>query len=383
MNKKVIIIAVSIIVFFGSILAIILINKNSLEETPAEEPNNTVVENNETEEEAYDMTLSYEDVDKNKDKFEGIYSYDSYSIYNDGCDAANRELDVCQNKYGASLRLVNSSTKKSYITYPETVEPLNKKSEYPNYLFVDGDSKGLINTKYNTVITGYDEYSCAYYPGNEFTTCIKSDTTIVQKNKKFGVISLKDKYILLNTEYDYISEDGYGNFLVQKNDKMGLYSKTGKELLKLDYDFIGQNNAVGYIVIKGDKIEQYNKNIVSQTLSEKSLSNSFTKVTNSTVAGTIPLLNPDSYYWSGGSHFIKQDITLPYEVNSPDGSDYRFKYTGSKYTGTQFFIYSIYSGCYKTPYLYVVNGNTVDKIGANELDLPKNSDGSFKAFCYK
>ena len=163
---------------------------------------------------------------------------------------------------------------------------------------------------------------------------------------------------------------------------MGLYSSSGKELLPLEYDFIGQNDVIGYIAIKDSVIELYNKKIVKQKLKDTTLNDLFEKASKKSDYDFVYLTNPDSYFWSSGSHFIKQDVKTPYELDPENENVYRFKYVGGKYSGTQLMIFNVYSGCYGNPYLYIINGTIADKASGSELNIPKFNEDETINICF-
>ena len=267
-------------------------------------------------------------------------------------------------------------------------------------IFKDDDEEeyvGIFTKNHLDMLTGYDSYSCYMHTDSTFETCRVNEATIVQKNKNFGVISLTDFNTIIPVEYSFIFEIDNGNYLVEKNNKEGIISKTGEVLLDVSYDYVGFNKELGYIAIKGNNIEYYDTKLVKQELNDNTLSNLFDsklKVINDNVKkiytsedflfNSINISNANSYNYTGGSIITKQNINEPYYDNNVEkkNNNYRFKYTGSKYKGTQLMIFDVYDGCYKKPYIYVIDGTKVNIINSNEISIQKDENGHTTSYCF-
>ncbi len=362
--------------------------------------------------ETNDITLKL--FNNNKNEFSLLFKDGDYEVYKDNCGSGKGLETICKysdknksRKYNSYYAL-NTKTNTFFNTFSEDWSTSYDKKYY--FLLID-TSNGedynypLLNIKNKNVIDGYSELSCTFHSDIQFDVCKKSETIIgtnlakgtntYADSTKYGLISLKDKSNILKVIYDYMSEDENGNFLVQKDNKMGLFSSTGTELLKLEYDYIGYNEYFGYITVTGEDLKVYDNNLKLRNVDEKSLGDTFTKILNAhnecvqskidtEAVNYLSLSNPDSYLWSAGSIIIKHDINNPYYDNFVDkeNDSYRFKYTGKTYTGEKLIIYSIRGGCSGKPIMYVIEGSKAHKIDTKEISIKKDSEGNPAAFCF-
>ena len=358
--------------------------------------------------------VSLETFNNYKSSFTLLFKDGDYEIYKDNCSSDNSIDDICKytskdenKKYDAYYGL-NTKTNTFYNTIAESKNP-NSNNYYKLVNSNDENSSDynlpLVNIKDKIVIDGYYNLSCSFHSDIQFDTCNKSDTILAinadekegtyGKSTKYGLVSLKDKSKILDINYDYVSEDENGNFLVEKYNKMGLYSSTGEVLLNLDYDYIGYNEYFGYITIKGEDVKIYDNNINLMNISEREFRNIYTKILNETnecnktkenseKVNNLYLTNPDSNLWSSGSILTIQDITDPYYDDDAEKEEdnYRFKYIGKSYTGDKIIIYSMFKGCYSQPLMYVIDNNKAYKIDPKEIDIKKDEDGNNAAFCF-
>ena len=82
------------------------------------------------------------------------------------------------------------------------------------------------------------------------------------------------------------------------------------------------------------------------------------------------MIEANSYYWTVGSEMQYTDISK--EIDKKD-NDFRYIYTGNKYSGNQLIINSTCMN--KNSYIYVISNNTVDKILNNELKFHLGENG--------
>ncbi len=217
-----------------------------------------------------------------------------------------------------------------------------------NYLrFTEDKKEKIINIKDSILLEG-GAFSCRFFSANSYSICM--DDTIIEESNKFGVVSLKTGETLIDRKYDQISQDKNGNFLVKLNDKYGLFSIKGEILLEVKYDYLGYSEETGYITILGNNLVSYDKDIKEKTFPTD-------------IRGTVAITNSSSFYFSGGSVLVYQDINKG--LQGP-------KYSGTTYTGNQLIIYDVYSGCYGDSIMYVIKDSKANKISSNEVSKLTN-----------
>ncbi len=352
----------------------------------------------------------------NKSQFTLLFKDGDYEIYKDKCANGAGIEEICHYNDNIFARnydgyyAYNTKKNRFYNSLAEN-DWEGSNTEY-YYELVDSvaEEEGtdynlpILNLKEKIVIDGYTILSCDFHSDIQFNTCRKSNTIIVTNmvessnaydSDRYGLISLKDKTEILKPTYNHISEDNNGNFLVENDNKMGIYSSTGKELLKLEYDYIGYNEYLGYITIKGENIKVFDNNINAVEIDEKTLETAFVSILDAknecdqSMVDTekknyLYLTNPDSYLWGAGSLITKQDVSKPYYDSFVDEEEnaYRFKYTGKTYTGEKLIIYSYNKGCAGKPLMYILDGTKAHKISTKEISIKKNEKGNMAAFCF-
>ncbi len=360
----------------------------------------------EEEESLYSSDLDENEFLSNKSKMVLVLQKGDYEVYNTNCSKVQNDFckDKYDNKMGNTDKYYVYDTKKNKGYSAMSVDDYeNGPSKYIfNFITMDpdegDDTIGIFDLRNKNIITGYEEYSCAFHSDATIEVCYKEETTIVRNNKKFGVVSLKDGSVIIDLLYDMMYEDDNFNFIVKKGDKFGVLSDTGKVLLNVEYDYIGYSSYFGYLAIKGDNIELYNNDMIKQTIDSNTLDNlyqtsldkyngellkAYTDINDYSKPTHVNLANADSYYWSSGSVFVKQDVSAKfYDESTDEKSDYRFKYTGSKYSGEKLIIFSVYEGCSGNPIMYVIDNNKAYKVDKKEIELPKDKEGNYRAFCF-
>ena len=127
----------------------------------------------------------------------------------------------------------------------------------------------VINDKNETIIDGYDNVRFIDYIDKDGNLVFIQNLLIVEKDKKLGLIDLKNKN-LLNIEYDEISIlDGVENSLIIKKDNnVGLCDYEGNIIINTEYKdikAIGDNYKNGYITVNNDNlygIIDFNKTVI-------------------------------------------------------------------------------------------------------------------------
>lgn len=338
----------------------------------------------------------YEDEESNNTSIESKVCYSSYNkvfssngftIYKNPNYKGEEDDGTMNSEYC----LINDKTGATFVAYKfYRNSETSTSTKIDNYFFFgdadEDEDRGIFNLSTKKLMSGLGDYSCEMHTDESAYDCEHSYTTIVAKYLKddlrtYGVISLSDYSTILPIEYNVITEDDNGNFLVSKNNKYGLYSSAGKELFKVEYDYLGFNEYLGYITIKGDVVEYYNTRLVKQSIQEDTLKNAYktalenyNKKNKEEKLDYLELMMADSYNWSVGTNMKIHTMSEPFDKDS-DGL-YRYKYKGKNITGEQLVIYSTCFGG-SDEFIYVINGNKATKITSKELDIPNDEDGNF------
>ncbi len=354
------------------------------ENTNITEDNNITIDENKTsqnemnEPEPEQMTFDY-----CTKYFKKLFSKGDYTVY-ENPKVTEEFVDtedggILYNKY----YVVNTKTKDIFDTLPFKIDSEDEGYSNNYYLFlpyeddenVKDNTKGMFNIKNKQLISGYNDYSCQFHSDVSSYLCDNNETTMVsnytENESTFGLISLKDFSIILKAEYSSMYEIG-NYFLVSKNNKSGIYDKKGNKVLDVTYDYLGYSEYLGYIGIKGNDIEYYNTKLEKQDLSNTSLKDLY-KTAYEKSKGEIEYLflaTADSYFWTVGTSMRIQNMNEPFDKSD---SNYRYKYTGSKYSGEHLVINSLCS----ENYIYVIEDNKAYKINKDEIYAPEDEDGSF------
>ena len=296
-------------------------------------------------------------------------------------------LAITGNKYDAYKKNDSNtyyvlSKSDNKVLVPQYCSECNADASVKLYSIVEPENEtiyGVFNTKYNVLTEGYDDYSCIFHSDVRSVACTKSDTTIISrvKNEKatYGLISLVNNKVVIQVDYDKISETADGNFIASKSNKKYLFSSTGKQLLNGSYDQIEFNKDLGYICINGTTVIVYDTKL--KEVKSPDLNSLYQEALNKTKenepdATSIPLQNSTSYNFSGGGILVKTDVSNAY---SEEGIN--FSYKGSTFSGEKLVIYNTYEGCYNTPYIYIIDGNKANKISGADLVVNTEELGCF------
>lgn len=244
----------------------------------------------------------------------------------------------------------------SYAQYFKITDDKNeyyasRLTEYDkDYLFFN-NGKGIVitNLKNSTIKqTNYVGLSCDFFSDPQYSFCL-NNTMIGKIGNKYGVVSLITGEDILKGIYDEIAQDKNGNFLVNIDDKYGLYSYTGELLLDIKYDYLGYSDILGYLTILNEDFIVYDSEFKEIELS-----------TN--IEEEIRLTNSNSFFWSSGSIIAYHNISTSYKGEW-------FKYNGNEYSGNQLLIYDIYAGCYRDPIIYILEGNKAYKLNSEDIQV--------------
>lgn len=315
--------------------------------------------------------------------FKKLFSKGNYAVY-ENPKVTEEFVDtedggILYNKY----YVVNTKTKDIFDTLPFKIDSEDEGYSNNYYLFLPYEddenvidkTRGMINIKNKQLISGYNDYSCQFHSDESYWLCGNNETTMISNNNSnnsvFGLISLNDFSVILKAEYSSMNEIG-NYFLVSKNNKSGIYDKKGNKVLDVTYDYLGYSEYLGYIGIKGNDIEYYNTKLEKQDLSNISLKDLYKTAYEKSKEKIdyLFLATADSYYWTVGTSMRIQNMNEPFDKSD---SDYRYKYTGSKYSGEHLVINSL---CTEN-YIYVIEDNKAYKIDKNEIYEPEDEDGLF------
>ena len=370
---------------------------------------NSNVEGNETNETTNPETdlseITQSDIDYYKSKLSKVFSYKNYDVYYDKCvgTGKDRDFEFVRHNFGLG-GCYDDSDEGSYFVFNNNTNSMSQATMSSKYLpeknnYVDSNiyfflgfdddssnelDRGIFDIKKQIINDEYDDYSCGFHSDESSSICDNSNTMIVRKysnnGEDFALLSLDDYSLILNQEYSSITEIGK-NFLVKKNNKYGLYSSSGKSLLDVKYDYLGYNSFLGYIGIIGDSIEYYNTDLVKQDLSKINLENAYTSAYNqykkyidssdvNEYDKYLSMATAESYFWTEGSAMQIHNINEPFDL---EGTEFRYKYTGKKYSGKQLVINSHCT----SRYIYVIQNNKAYKIDSSEIYLPDSDNESF------
>ena len=249
--------------------------------------------------------------------------------------------------------------------------PFGKESKISDFLYVIMSPVkviGLMNTNTKRILVGYEDYSCSFHSDVSFMTCPDNKTTMISKyndvtkKNERGIISINSLRTIIEPTYEEISDlSDTDYFLVYKNGKNGLMNNKGKTVIDLKYDYLAYNKYLGFISVADNVIELLDDDLNKVNKDIKSVFDEAIKKYNSDAIkndldqNKLFMIEANSYYWTVGSEMQYTDISK--EIDKKD-NDFRYIYTGNKYSGNQLIINSTCMN--KNSYIYVISNNTVD-----------------------
>ena len=335
-----------------------------------EETNEEIKDPNKEETEKLDKT--YEEVVKNVPLFDKVGDYSIYRtdkgygyIIND-----KTQQIIVSGKDSISTNYIYNDYK-NVNEIDENQCSIYRPKNCDTYVYGINEYKYFVNKKTNIISLGsYKKINCYFLDelqenlyfceDNDDAILTYTGSDFINDKGKFGILNTKTGLDYLKPTFKYLVEIGKNKFAGIISSKVGLYTKTGEQLLNSEYDFIGvinTNNEKTYISIKGDEIKLFDEN-----MKEKKL-----KVNNSTTIEGLHF----KYY-----EYIMNNI-LTQDVNDNEV----FKYKGTDFNGEKYIIV-INPGCNefdeekgefinnKDSLIYVYEDDTLKRLNPN-LITPK------------
>ena len=322
-----------------------------------------------------------------------LYNEDNFP-YNYILDAnEDEDEDDDDEKELYSYYAFNKKNNMYYKMQPITVGNDEEDKKLKNHYYIDGeDVSGIINVNNNSISTDYEDYNCYFHSDERCVSCKDGKTIIVSKLDNtgkilYGLLSLDDYHLILPVEYTGINEIDNGNFIVKKDDKVGIVNNKAKEIIKLENNYIAYNNYFGYIVIKDNKVNYYDKDYKPLSINDNndiiSRYNSSLKEYNKKlekefyedledenekyVNENYLAFENDNNHWSSYSYLIEYDISKNSLLSKIDGLN--IKYIGQELNDSQVLLIDNYSSCYSKPIVYAINGSTAIKINSKDIKI--------------
>jgi len=386
-----------ILTFIGFALIYVYINKRKLEQAELEliTKNQEKIVNVESKEVDNDKLILEIKNNKILKSLNELFTYNDYTIYsykvidNDICS----HLPLCEykeNKNEIKYYVLEKSTNKISLAMKMGSIEDNSLSDNLYYFYLDNaDLGGIINIKEEKIVIGYNEFSCTYHSDERAVPCVKDKLTIVGKKtndlSKYGVLSLEDFSLKLKLDYDSIYYlNDRKQFIIEKDNNNELLDINYNNILESSYDYIGYSKYIGYITIKDDKLQIYDNNLIEVNLEENKIDTIYNKalknykIEDEYAEKYLFILNSNSYFYNGGSFFMRMNFNNIYYFNKPDPNEINdegkyIKYIGNKYNKEELIIYDQYGACNQNPQIYIINNNKTYKI-------PKE-DFKTKAMC--
>lgn len=159
------------------------------------------------------------------------------------------------------------------------------KNDIGKYGIVDYSNKEILETKYNSIqkVFGNDLYVAT---DEEKQKLIKNDGTEVLKegfseikeilssqenavifvnNNKYGIMDLSGK-VLINAEYDFLTEAKTGFFIAKTGDKYGIIDINKQTKIAFDYNSIVYNKKADFYILEDSN---FNSNVLNSNLETK------------------------------------------------------------------------------------------------------------------
>ena len=159
------------------------------------------------------------------------------------------------------------------------------KNDIGKYGIVDYSNKKILETKYNSIqkVFGNDLYVAT---DEEKQKLIKNDGTEVLKegfseikeilssqenavifvnNNKYGIMDLSGK-VLINAEYDFLTEAKTGFFIAKTGDKYGIIDINKQTKIAFDYNSIVYNKKADFYILEDSN---FNSNVLNSNLETK------------------------------------------------------------------------------------------------------------------
>lgn len=161
-----------------------------------------------------------------------MFTANSDKIYKTKPDSTQYEyyyLDEPIVSKDGKLYITSSGVEKAFNSLFTYDEEKNKVTIQTMEYLVEGYKNGIIEYGFSDISTVYDDQKA-----------ILKNLSIVKDSKgKYGLFNISTDETLLETKYDKIEYiPTSGQFLVESNSLLGIYSETGKEKVSISYDQI-------------------------------------------------------------------------------------------------------------------------------------------------
>lgn len=257
----------------------------------------------------------YEDIVKKCKLYD---SFGDYKIYSCDKDKAyltkNEEIVISANSFddlGSFDNLIDNQD--IDVSILEFMKKNKDEYEFSKYL-INKNSK-CISKAYESIGDVCCEGKTTYY--------FDPDSAYISKDSKYGLLNINTCEEYFEPIYDSIASIGKDKFAFSKDNKVGLYTKNGEEILKPEYDYIGvlydyEKDDGTYISIKGNEIKIFDKD-----LKEKEL-----KINDKMSLNGVYY---DDVIWHEAFDEQSDLLASPHFINVKDNS--YFKYNGKDISG--------------------------------------------------
>lgn len=174
-----------------------------------------------------------------------------------------KEIKPISDQYEDGYIVIDENNKYGVINYTKTVALENKyddiKQAYGNgkyYIVKEGNNWQIVDTDGNEYLSGeYDNIMS-----------VNGENAVIEKNKKYGVVSINDNKSIINPEYDNISFATGSNYIVSQDGKYGIMDSNGNKLLDFKYSNIVYREVANFYEATND---DYTSDLIDTNMNVK------------------------------------------------------------------------------------------------------------------
>lgn len=163
-----------------------------------------------------------------------------------------KEIEPISNKYEEGYIVKNEDGKYGVINYTKTVAVEEKYQDIKNiycggkyYIVKESNKWKVIDTTGKKYLENYDNI-----------ISVNSENAVVEKNNKYGVVSVTDNKTLIDIKYDSLEYSLGNNYIAKSNSKYGIINTNGDTVVELKYSNMVYRNTANFY-------EGINKNYTS------------------------------------------------------------------------------------------------------------------------